>query len=254
MYVTKRAVAVNFVENDSVYIHGKKLMVTGKEGNRIIRAFNNVRFYKTDMSGKCDSIHSSSKTALTKMIGNPILWNAENQITGDIMHLIGNNNTQKLDSLKVLENTFIVSRDTLGTGYNQVKGQNLYGKFEEGKLHDVDIVKNAEVIYYMRNEAQELIGINKNKSSKINLILEKNEIETKDFTNSFGDVFTVILDKNTKTFEISSDSLNTVLFVSRDQNNKVRSVFDSNNVNQNWFLQTNPDLSNFLNNWLAMNY
>jgi hypothetical protein len=54
--------------------------------------------------------------------------------------------TPKLDSLKVLENTFIVSRDTLGTGYNQVKGQNLYGKFEEGKLH-VDIVKNAEVIY-----------------------------------------------------------------------------------------------------------
>jgi hypothetical protein len=39
----------------------------------------------------------------------------------------------------VLENTFIVSRDTL-EGYNQVKGQNLYGKFEEGK-HDVDIVK-----------------------------------------------------------------------------------------------------------------
>jgi hypothetical protein len=49
-YVTKRAVAVNFVENDSVYIHGKKNGY-GKEGNRIIRAFNNVRFYKTDMSG-----------------------------------------------------------------------------------------------------------------------------------------------------------------------------------------------------------
>jgi hypothetical protein len=79
----------------------------GKEGNRIIRAFNNVRFYKTDMSGKCDSIHSSSKTALTKMIGNPILWNAESQITGDIMHLI-TTRPKKLDSLKVLENTFIV--------------------------------------------------------------------------------------------------------------------------------------------------
>ena len=190
VFVTKRAVAVNFVENDSVYIHGKKLMVTGKEGNRIIRAFNNVRFFKTDMSGKCDSIHSSSKTALTKMIGNPILWNAESQITGDIMHLIGNNKTQELDSLKVLENTFIVSRDTIGTGYNQVKGQNLYGKFEEGKLHDVDVVKNAEVIYYMRNEAQELIGINKNVSSKINLILEKNEIETITFFQQVdGDIY-----------------------------------------------------------------
>jgi lipopolysaccharide export system protein LptA len=190
VFVTKRAVAINFVENDSVYIHGKKLMVTGKEGNRIIRAFNNVRFYKTDMSGKCDSIHSSSKTALTKMIGNPILWNGESQITGDVMHLIGNNNTQKLDSLKVLNNTFLVSKDTLGTGYNQVKGQNLYGKFEEGKLHDVDIVKNTEVIYYMRNDAKELIGINKNVSSKINLILEKNAIESITFFKQVdGDIY-----------------------------------------------------------------
>lgn len=178
MFVTKRAVAVNFVENDSVYIHGKKLMVTGPEGNRIIRAYNNVRFFKTDMSGKCDSIHSSSKTALTKLIGNPILWNGESQITGDIMHLIGNNTTQKLDSLKVLNNTFIVSKDTIGSGYNQVKGQNLYGKFFEGKLRDVDIIKNAEVIYYMRNDTQELIGINKNVSSKINILFDKNEIET----------------------------------------------------------------------------
>lgn len=190
MFVTKRAVAVNFVENDSVYIHGKKLMVTGKEGNRIIRAFNNVRFFKKDLSGKCDSIHSSSKTALTKLIGNPILWNAENQITGDVMHLIGNNKTEKLDSLKVLENTFIVSKDTIGTGYNQVKGQNLYGKFKEGKLHDVDVVKNTEVIYYMRNDDQELIGINKNKSSKINLILENNEVETITFFQQVdGDIF-----------------------------------------------------------------
>ena len=178
MFVTKRAVAVNFVENDSVYIHGKKLMVTGPEGNRIIRAFNNVRFFKTDMSGKCDSIHSSAKIGLTKLIGKPILWNGESQITGDIMHLIGDQKTQKIDSLKVLNNTFIVSKDTIGTGFNQVKGQNLFGKFLEGKLHDVDIIKNAEVIYYMRNDAQELIGINKNVSSKINIIFDNKEIET----------------------------------------------------------------------------
>ncbi|WP_394364273.1 OstA-like protein [Flavobacterium tructae] len=190
MFVTKRAVAINLVEKDSVYIHGKKLMVTGKEGERILRAYNNVRFYKIDMSGKCDSIHSNSKTALTKLIGNPILWNGESQITGDVMHLIGDKNTKKLDSLKVLNNTFIVSRDTLGTGYNQVKGLNLFGKFREGKLHDVDVIKNTEVIYYMRNDDNELIGINKNVSSKINLIIENNDIETITFFNKVdGDVY-----------------------------------------------------------------
>ncbi|BFM44557.1 OstA-like protein [Flavobacterium sp. CFS9] len=190
MFVTKRAVAINLVEKDSVYIHGKKLMVTGKEGERILRAYNNVRFYKIDMSGKCDSIHSNSKTALTKLIGNPILWNGESQITGDVMHLIGDKNTKKLDSLKVLNNTFIVSRDTLGTGYNQVKGLNLFGKFRDGKLHDVDVIKNTEVIYYMRNDEHELIGINKNVSSKINLIIENNDIETITFFNKVdGDVY-----------------------------------------------------------------
>lgn len=190
LFVTKRAVAVNLVENDSVYIHGKIMMVTGKEDNRIIRAFNNVRFYKTDMSGKCDSIHSSAKTALTKLIGNPILWNGENQITGDVMHLIGNNQTQKLDSLKVLNNTFLIAKDTLGAGYNQVKGVNLYGKFNDGKLHDVDIIKNTEVIYYMRNDNNELIGINKNASSKINIILDNNAIETITFFQQVdGNIF-----------------------------------------------------------------
>ena len=190
MFVTRRAVAINVVENDSVYIHGKKLMVTGKTGNRIIRAFNNVRFFKKDMSGKCDSIHSDQKTGLTKLIKNPVLWNFENQMTGDVMHLIGNNETEKLDSLKVLNNAFIVSKDTLSGGYNQVKGQNLYGKFVDSKLKEVDLIKNTEVIYYMRNDENELIGINKSVSSKINMIIDGNTIETiTNFKQVEGDIY-----------------------------------------------------------------
>jgi lipopolysaccharide export system protein LptA len=178
MYVTKRAVAISLVESDSVYIHGKILMVTGKEGQRVVRAFKNARFFKSDMSGKCDSIHSEQAVGLTKLIGNPIMWNFENQMTGDIMHLISNKETEKLDSLKVLNNAFLVSKDTIGGGFNQVKGQNLYGKFRDNKLRDVDIVKNTEVVYYMYNDQNELIGINKNVSSKINLTLEDSTIDT----------------------------------------------------------------------------
>lgn len=190
MYVTRRAVAVNFIENDSVYIHGTKLMVTGKPENRIIRAFRNVRFYKTDMSGKCDSIHSDQKNGLTKLIGRPVIWNYDNQMTGDVMHLIADTKTEKLDSLKVLNNAFLVAKDTVGTGYNQVKGQNLYGKFRDNRLYEADIVKNTEVIYYMRNDQNELIGINKNVSSKINLTLDRNKIDTITFFKTVdGDIY-----------------------------------------------------------------
>lgn len=178
MFITKKAVAITLFEKDSVYFHAKKLLITGKPGDRIIRGFNNARFYKTDMSGKCDSIHSNEKSGLTQMIGKPILWNGNNQMTGDLIHLISDSKTEKIDSLKVLNNAFIISKDTLGTGFNQVKGQNLYGKFKDNKLHEVNVVKNTEVIYFMRNEKQELIGINKELSSSINMILDGNEIES----------------------------------------------------------------------------
>ena len=190
LFVTKKASIRYLVEKDSMFIHGKRIVVTGKLGERVVRGFNNVRFFKLDMSGKCDSIHSSQKNNLTKLIGKPILWNFGNQMTGDIMHLIGNNKTEKLDSLKVLNNTFIISKDTIGEGYNQVKGLNLYGKFKDNKLDNVDVVKNTEVIYYMRNDKNELIGINKNVSSKINMILDKNKIDTITFFNQVdGDIY-----------------------------------------------------------------
>jgi lipopolysaccharide export system protein LptA len=177
MFITKKALVITKTENDSMYMHGKKIMVTGPPEDRIIRAYNNVRFYNLDMSGKCDSLHSSNKNALTKLIGRPVLWSNKSQMTGDVMHIIGNNKTEKVDSLKVLNNAFIIEKDSLSkNGYNQVKGQNLYGKFKENKLYEVDIVKNCEAIHYMYDD-DELVGIDKSKCSSINLKLEDNKIQ-----------------------------------------------------------------------------
>ncbi len=190
LYITKRASVRYLIDNDSMFVHAKRIILTGKQGQRVVRGFNNVRFFKTDMSGKCDSIHSSQEKGLTQLIGKPILWNFENQLTGDLMHLIGNNKTEKLDSLKVLNNAFIASRDTLSNGYNQVKGQNLYGKFRDNKLYEVDLIKNTEVIYYLRNDQKELIGINKNVSSKINMLLDNDIIDTITFFKDVdGDIY-----------------------------------------------------------------
>ena len=191
LFMTKHASVRYLIEKDSMFIHAKKIIVTGKTGDRKVTGFNNVRFFKTDLSGKCDSIHSDQKIALTKLIGKPILWNFENQMTGDVMHLIGNNKTEKLDSLKVLNNTFIISKDTIGAGFNQIKGLNLYGKFKDNKLYEADVVKNTEVVYYMRNDKNELIGINKNVSSRINMTMDdKSKIETITFFDTVdGDIY-----------------------------------------------------------------
>jgi lipopolysaccharide export system protein LptA len=190
VFATRRAVSISAQERDSLYVHGDTLMVTGKPEARILRAFRNAKFYKTDLSGKCDSIHSEQKTGITQLIKNPIIWNGANQMTGDSIHLKSNLETEKLDSLKVLENAFIISLDSVSmTGYNQAKGINLFGQFIENELKIIDLVQNTEVIYYMYNDDDELIGIDKTICSKIRITMEENDIEDLTFfINPEGDI------------------------------------------------------------------
>ena len=98
-------------------------------------------------------------------------------MTGDTIHLISNVKTEKLDSLKVFNNAFLISKDTLNDdNYNQIKGQRLIGLFRDNELYNIDIIKNAEVIYYSRNDEQQLVGINKSKSGSINIRLKEQAI------------------------------------------------------------------------------
>jgi lipopolysaccharide export system protein LptA len=191
VFITKRALAISVQENDSIYIHSDTLMVTGKPEHRITRAYYNAKIFKKDLSGKSDSIHADHKSGLTQLINlaryassdafatkrKPLLWNLGNQMTGDTIHLISDVVKQELDSLKVFNNAFLISKDTLGSGFNQVKGQKLYGLFENSELYNVDIIKNAEVIYFSRDGENELVGINKSTSGSINIKLSDNTIE-----------------------------------------------------------------------------
>lgn len=180
VFITKRAVAVTLRDKDSVYIHADTLKITGKPENRILKGFYRARMFKygapgeEPTSGKCDSIYSSEKLGITKMLREPILWSGENQMTGDTIHLISNKQTEKLDTLKVFNNSFLVQKDSLG--YNQVKGERLIGLFTNNQLDTVSIIKNTEVIYFSRNDEQELLGINNTVSSSIDLYLKEQQI------------------------------------------------------------------------------
>lgn len=193
LFITKRALAITLQENDSIYMHADRLTVTGKPEHRIIKGYYNAKIYKSDISAKADSIHTDQKTGLTKLINvdrfspgdafstkrKPILWNLENQMTGDTIHLISNPETEKLDSLYVFNNAFIISRDTISeNGYNQIKGMKLTGWFnDENSLRKVDIDKNAQSIFYVRNDQQELTGIDKAKSGSISMLFDNGDIE-----------------------------------------------------------------------------
>lgn len=180
LYIINKAVAISIIEKDSMFIHGDTLLVTGKPKKRIIRTYHHVKIFKSDLQGKCDSIHTDQATGLTKLYRNPVIWSDKNQITGDTIYLKSNIDTKKLDSLKVFNNAFIISKDSLSEDkFNQIKGRNMFGKFKENKLRTLLVKGNAESVYYNRNKETNVIEtITKEISSNIEFTFSKGVVET----------------------------------------------------------------------------
>jgi lipopolysaccharide export system protein LptA len=183
-FIVKRAVAITKTEKDSLYMHGDTILLTGKPNNRIVRAFHNVKFYKNDLQGKCDSIHSNTKIGILKMFKSPVLWTENGQITGDLILLKNDTISNKIDSLKVLGNAFLVEKDTI-EGFNQIKGRDMFAKFIKSQIKTVDFVGNGEVLAYVRedNPKRELFGITKTTCSKIRFIFKNKQIVSGTFYN-----------------------------------------------------------------------
>lgn len=178
IFMTKRPLIKTITEQDSAFFHAKNIIITGPDKQRNVKGYNNARMFKEpDMSGKSDTLKYNQAIGLLELIGRPVLFKGESQLSGDLIHLINDPITEKLDSLKVLTNAFVIERDTLGSGYNQAKGINMYGKFIDNDLRTIDLIQNAEMIYYIYDEG-ELVGIDKSICSRINIELEENKIQT----------------------------------------------------------------------------
>ena len=57
--ITRRALAVNIIDRDSLYIHADTLIATGPTEKKILRGYYDVRIFKTDLRGRSDSLHFS---------------------------------------------------------------------------------------------------------------------------------------------------------------------------------------------------
>ena len=195
--ITRRALAINIIDNDSLFIHADTLVATGPEERRILRAYYDVRILKSDLRGVSDSLYLDESIGLTKLLNkplsnqqeqifteaernlnNPVLWFDKSQMSGNQILLISNTDTNKLDSLKILNNVFIIEKDTLSIdGYNQIKGGILDGNFKEGKLDNILITKNTEMVYYLYNDEDlQLIGIDKTTCSALKMNFDDGEI------------------------------------------------------------------------------
>ena len=209
--ITRRAMAINIVDQDSLFIHADTLVATGPQDKRILRGYYDVRILKSDIRGRSDSLYLDQSIGITQLLSrpltnqqeqifteadrngaNPVLWFGESQMSGDKIFLLSDLVTRKLDSLKIIGNIFIIEKDTLSVdGYQQIKGGILNGAFKEGRLDNIVITKNTEMVYYLYNDEDlQLIGIDKTTCSALQMNFTEGQIEDITFlVNPNGDVY-----------------------------------------------------------------
>lgn len=163
---TKKARAVEFSQGDSLFIHADTLKLYTDSTTRIVRGYYGVRFFRTDLQGVCDSLQFSTQDSVLHMYKDPVLWNENNQILGDIITVYFNDST--IDWAHVRPNAFAI-QDLDSLHYNQVKGRDMKAYFENKDIKNVLVEGNAESIFYPEEKDKSMIGLNQTMSSYLSM-------------------------------------------------------------------------------------
>ncbi|MDO4496459.1 MAG: OstA-like protein [Bacteroidales bacterium] len=124
--------------------------------------FHNVRYFRTDLQGVCDSLNYNSSDSLATFVGNPVMWNSNYQITGDtIFAWMGEN---KGISRCLIHDQAQLAQQHDSIHYDQIAGKELMCYFDDaGKIRQMDVSGNVQTIFFPvegKGEERYLLGLN----------------------------------------------------------------------------------------------
>ena len=186
---TKRAVAIDYSQGDSLFMHADTLRMLTFNLNtdsvyREMRAYHKVRAYRTDVQAVCDSLVYNSKDSCVTMYIDPILWYGSQQLLGEEIKIYVNDST--IDWAHIINQALAVEqKDSIH--YNQVSGKEMKAFFVDGEMRQVDVNSNVYVIFYPVEETDStLIGLNSSEGSFLRMFLKDRKMDKGAFLDQGG--------------------------------------------------------------------
>ena len=177
---TQRAVAIDYSQGDSLFMHGDTLRLLTYHINtdsmyREMRAYHKVRAYRTDVQAVCDSLVYNSKDSCMTMYTDPILWHGEQQVVGEEIKAYMNDST--IDWIHIINQALVVEKKD-SVHYNQVTGKEMKGFFVEGDMRQIDVNGNLLVVFYpIDDKDSTMIGLNYAEGSFLRMLLKERRME-----------------------------------------------------------------------------
>jgi lipopolysaccharide export system protein LptA len=171
---TKRAVLMQISQADTLFLHADTLRADPIEDTefKMVRAYHNVKFFRTDFQGRCDSMVYDLRDSINTFYKDPVIWANMNQMSAGSIKLFTRNNA--LYKAELIENAFVVGPEDTAS-YNQIKGRHMTGFIKENKLYRIDVEGNGQTIYYPKEDG-EVVGVNKAEASNLTILLEEQEV------------------------------------------------------------------------------
>jgi hypothetical protein len=111
----------------------------------VLRAFNQVRFFRNDVQGICDSLQLSEADTIINMYRHAVVWNQDRQIFGDEINVHLNDSSADWATLP----TGGFMAEHLGEiYYDQLSGKKMKATFENKELRQLDVDGNVQVIMF----------------------------------------------------------------------------------------------------------
>lgn len=116
-----------------------------------IRAFNNVRIFKSDMQGRSDSLVYTDLDSMARFYGRPVLWNGpEYQFFADSMQLVVKD--RALSKLNMLSNAFIITQED-SIHFNQIKSTEMSAFFSNNDIYRFDAFGGVSALLFMEEDS-----------------------------------------------------------------------------------------------------
>ena len=178
-YVTDRAMAVDFSQRDSLFVHSDTIWTVTYNNDtdslyRMVRAYHRVRAWGKNMQAVCDSLVFDSRDTCMTMYKDPILWNGKLQLLGEVVKVYMNDST--IEWVNVIDQSLYVERFD-STVYNQIRGKEMEFYFTEGELREMKVIGSVEVVFYPLDSDSTYIGMNTTTAGRLMVYMKDRKVE-----------------------------------------------------------------------------
>lgn len=114
---------------------------------RIVRAYYNVRLFKSDLQAVADSVYYGMVDSMFRFMGRPMIWSQGSQISADTIYMQITN--QQLDNALLKNNAFMVNAVLDSVKFNQLKGRKITAFFANNNIDRLFVDGNAENLVFV---------------------------------------------------------------------------------------------------------